>query len=115
MKVIDIIKNANVETVAKIIGATVFMNVENVTMEEAMKHEYPATLEYLQSEIKIAYVPTNADIIRAMSGEELEEFLTSLNEHCLAGIGEVDCSKNTGTCEDNCKRMVKNWLQAEIE
>lgn len=58
---------------------------------------------------------TNADKIRAMSDEELEEFLTGLNEHCLAGIGKIDCSSCNGYCEDNCRRMTRNWLQSEAE
>ena len=115
MKVIDIIRKADEETVAKIIGATVVANTEKNTMEEAVKLDYPATLKYVQSDMEIDYKLTNADRIRAMSDEELTEFITDLNEHCLAGIGEVDCSKCAGHCEDNCKRMVRNWLQEEAE
>lgn len=58
---------------------------------------------------------TNADRIRAMSDEELAEFLTVLNEHCLAGIGKIDCSSCDGYCEDNCRRMTRKWLQSEAE
>lgn len=58
---------------------------------------------------------TNAERIRAMSDEELEEFLTGLNEHCLAGIGKIDCSSCDGYCEDNCRRMTRKWLQSEAE
>lgn len=58
---------------------------------------------------------TNADKIRAMSDEELAEFLTVLNEHCLAGIGKIDCSSCDGYCEDNCRRMTRKWLQSEAE
>lgn len=62
------------------------------------------------------YAPmTNADKIRNMSDEELAEFLVGLNEHCLAGIGKVDCSSCNGYCEDNCKRMTTNWLQSEVK
>lgn len=56
---------------------------------------------------------TNADRIRNMSDEELTEFITGLNEHCLAGIGECDCSAYK-TC-DNCNVEVKKWLQSEAE
>lgn len=56
---------------------------------------------------------TNADRIRAMSDEELAEFIRELNECCLAGAGKVDCSKNTN-CID-CKCIALNWLQSEVE
>ena len=56
---------------------------------------------------------TNADRIRNMTNEELAEFIKDLSEHCLAGIGEVNCS-NQITCE-NCKITALNWLQKEVE
>ena len=56
---------------------------------------------------------TNADRIRNMTDEELAEFIKDLSEHCLAGIGEVDCSKQI-TCE-NCKITALNWLKKEVE
>ena len=56
---------------------------------------------------------TNADRIRNMSDGELTEFITGLSEHCLAGIGECDCSAYK-TC-DNCNVEVKKWLQSEAE
>lgn len=55
----------------------------------------------------------NADRIRNMSDGELTEFITGLSEHCLAGIGECDCSAYK-TC-DNCNVEVKKWLQSEAE
>lgn len=58
---------------------------------------------------------TNADRIRSMSDEELAEFITGLNEHCLAGIGKVDCSSLRGFCEDDCKMIVAKWLQSMEE
>lgn len=58
---------------------------------------------------------TNADHIRSMSDEELAEFIEGLNDHCLAGIGEVDCSNTTGTCSESCKKIVRVWLQSEVE
>ena len=54
---------------------------------------------------------TNADMIRNMSDEELVELITGLSRHCLAGIGECDCSAHK-TC-DNCNAEVKKWLQSE--
>lgn len=56
---------------------------------------------------------TNADRIRNMSDEELAEFITGLSKHCLAGIGECDCSEYE-TCQ-NCNVEVKKWLQSEVE
>lgn len=56
---------------------------------------------------------SNADRIRNMTDEELAEFIEGLSDHCLAGIGEVDCSKQI-TCE-NCKITALTWLQKEVE
>lgn len=59
---------------------------------------------------------TNADRIRNMSDEELAEFIVDLNNHCLAGIGECDCSnESTVNCEDICNRKTLEWLQSEAE
>lgn len=60
------------------------------------------------------FVPmTNADHIRSFSDEELADFISELNECCLAGAGMVDCSNNTD-CID-CKGVVLEWLQSEVE
>ena len=56
---------------------------------------------------------TNADRIRSFSDEELADFIRELNECCLAGAGMVDCSNNTD-CID-CKGVVLEWLQSEVE
>ena len=56
---------------------------------------------------------TQADRIRYMSDEELAYFIRELNERCLAGAGMVDCSNNTD-CID-CKGVVLEWLQSEVE
>ena len=56
---------------------------------------------------------TNADRIRNMSDEELVELITGLSKHCLAGIGECDCSAYE-TCT-NCNVEVRKWLQLEAE
>ena len=58
-------------------------------------------------------IKTNADRIRSMSDEELADFIIELNESCLAGAGMVDCSNNTD-CID-CKGIVLEWLQSEVE
>ena len=47
---------------------------------------------------------TNADRIRAMGDEELAVFMVGLNEHCLAGIGECDCSRETKYCSEICEK-----------
>lgn len=80
MKVIDIIRKADEETVAKIIGATVAMNTDKITLDEAMGLDYPATLRFLQSDMEIDYKSTNADRIRGMSDKELTEFLNNIHE-----------------------------------
>ena len=56
---------------------------------------------------------TNADRIRNMSDEELAEFITGLSKHCLAGIGECDCSAHKNCT--NCNVEVRKWLQSEAE
>ena len=56
---------------------------------------------------------TNADRIRSMTDEELVELITGLSKHCLAGIGERDCSAYE-TCT-NCNVEVRKWLQSEAE
>ena len=71
--------------------------------------------KYDCTECKPDYKITNADRIRAMTDEELAEFLTGLNAHCLAGIGKIDCSSCIGYCEDNCRRMTRKWLQSEAD
>ena len=71
--------------------------------------------KYDCAECEPDYKITNADKIRSMSDEELEEFLTGLNEHCLAGRGKIDCSSCNGYCEDNCRRMTRKWLQSKAD
>lgn len=56
---------------------------------------------------------TNAERIRAMSDEELAEFIASISDHCLAGIGAVDCS-NMQNC-DGCKNVTLEWLKSEVK
>ena len=59
---------------------------------------------------------TNADRIRSMSDEELAAFIVGLNNHCLAGIGLCDCSKEEDTtCEQICMRKTRECLQSEVE
>lgn len=57
--------------------------------------------------------PTNADHIRAMSDEELAEFLSDFKDcagDCLVGRGVKDCS---GICAT--KETLKMWLQQPAE
>lgn len=57
---------------------------------------------------------TNADRVRNMTDEELTDFILGLNEHCLAGIGECNCSDvATIPCDKTCKRKTREWLQSE--
>lgn len=56
---------------------------------------------------------TQADRIRSFSDEELAEFVSEINQCCLAGTGMVDCSKNKD-CID-CKGVVLEWLQSEVK
>ena len=58
---------------------------------------------------------TNADRIRSMSDEELTEFIVGLNDHCLAGIGLCDCSKENKSCSEICESKTRKWLQSEVE
>ena len=58
---------------------------------------------------------TNADKIRNMTDDELYEFILGLNGHCLAGIGECNCSDEaTLPCDESCKRKTREWLQSEV-
>lgn len=56
---------------------------------------------------------TQAERIRYMTDDELADFIRELNECCLAGAGMVDCSNNED-CID-CKGVVLEWLQSEVE
>lgn len=107
MKVIDIIRKADVEIVAQIIGATVAMNTDNITIDEAMELDYSATLRYLQSDLEIDYKPTNADRIRRMSDEELAEFLCKVK-------ADYQWTDQEFPREDECGEW-ENWLQEEYE
>lgn len=101
MKIVDIIKKANIETVAQIIGGVIVAHTEGIPIEDAMKIEYPATLEFLQSEMEIDYKPTNADKIRSMNDKELAEFLVKFqNTFGEEYEGEMSCL---------------DWLQSEAE
>lgn len=56
---------------------------------------------------------TNADRIRAMTEDELAEFIVGLNDCCLAGIGAVNC--RNANCENDCSNIVSKWLKSEVE
>lgn len=75
MKIVDAIRKASDDDIAKIIGAVVMQHINGISAEEAIKLDYPNTLKELQSEIEIDYKQTNADRIRSMSDEELAELL----------------------------------------
>lgn len=85
-----------------------------------LKHENgPIDLIVHEDELKSMFKfvkQTNADRIRSMNDEELAEFITGLNEHCLAGIGACDCSHiETSPCYKVCKTVAMQWLQSEVE
>lgn len=107
MKVIDIIRKADVDIVAKIIGATVAMHTDKITFEEAIELDYPATLRYLQSDMEIEYKQTNADRIRAMSDEELAEFMCKVK-------ADYQWTDQEFPREDECGEW-ENWLQSEAD
>ena len=52
--------------------------------------------------------PTNADRIRAMSVEELAEFLTT-EDMC-----ELICSPAPPHCDGQCKQKMLDWLKQEV-
>lgn len=53
--------------------------------------------------------PTNADIIRHMSDEELAVTIMCPNE---MGMANIKCDKNDNC---NCRQCCFKWLQEEIE
>ena len=100
MKIVDAIRKASDDDIAKIIGAVVAQHIDGISAEEAIKLDYPNTLKELQSEIEIDYKQTNADRIRSMSDEELADFLMDV------GMGSLFDKKIMN---------VKTWLQSEVE
>ena len=58
------------------------------------------------SKAKDIYVPTNADRIRAMSDEELAQFIPnwSYTDACKCGEHYVDCN-------NECEKCVAEWLK----
>ena len=75
-----------------------------------------------QPETCTAYVPviTNADRIRAMSDEELAEFLTDINPTNCKDCGFSHgwrCQPDRDDCSDfeKCKEGRKRWLQQPAE
>lgn len=109
MKISDILRKSSDETMAKIIGAVIAMQIDGISDEEAVELEYPHTLETLQSEMDVDYTPTNADRIRSMSDEELAMNMMCPNEN---GLAEIDCDKSD-SC--NCYECLLKWLQSESE
>lgn len=65
------------------------------------------------------YKTTNADRIRAMSDEELAEFLEKVNETCIVDAlgGNTRCDNEDITCTECRKSFVgiSKWLQSEAE
>lgn len=53
--------------------------------------------------------PTNADRIRSMSDEELADFVGTYFS-C-----EYNCAAMTDNCDQNCGKVILEWLQSEAE
>lgn len=79
MKIVDAIRKASDDDIAKIIGAAVVQHIDGISAEEAIQLDYSNTLKELQSEIEIDYKQTNADRIRSMSDEELAELFYTVS------------------------------------
>ena len=61
--------------------------------------------------------PTNADSIRAMSDEELAEYLFkrgNYQEYCY-GICDVQDECDDWPSDEDCIRHIVKWLQKEVE
>ena len=62
---------------------------------------------------------TNADRIRSMSDEELEEFIDKVNRTCIVNAlcGDTQCDYEDVNCTE-CKAKfcgIQKWLQSEVE
>ena len=53
---------------------------------------------------------TNADRIRAMSDEELAEFIRNIMMHGCSAIGDLDCLSYR-----SCAECLFKWLNSEVE
>lgn len=62
---------------------------------------------------------TNADRVRAMTNEELAEFLVKIafNENLPCMMIDEDCKKFPDVPEDDkgCKDCFKEWLESEVD
>ena len=71
------------------------------------------TIDRFKAEVrKELGIQSNADRIRSMTNEELAEFITDINRHCLAGITKIDCSRSKDCSA--CKDVVLDWLQKKV-
>lgn len=111
MKISDVIRKVNDNEMAKIIGAVVAQHIDGISTEEAVKLDYPHTLQALQEEVDVDYKQTNADRIRSMSDEELAKLIAEKIEctECPFNGDEEKCG-NVG-----CSELVVEWLQSEVE
>lgn len=109
MTIAEIIKKSSIEEMAKLIGSVVAMQAFGISADEAIKIEYKELLKILQFEIEVDYKPTNANLIRSMSDEELALNMMCPNEN---GLGEIGCDKSANC---NCYECILNWLQSEVE
>lgn len=108
MKMIDVIRKSDDRMAANLIGAIVAIHGDGISAEEALSFEYNETLKALQSELEVDYKQTNADRIRAMSDEELAEFMYSSD---IPWCDDKICREG----DNRCRECFKKWLQSEVE
>ena len=77
---------------------------------------------YLIEHCRCRNPKTNADRIRAMSDEELAEFLLNGTDNPMYEKNEDVCDycekcddENALCSEDGCKNAIVKWLQSEVE
>lgn len=109
IKIADAIRRISDSEMAVIIGSIVAQYIDGISASEAVKLDYPRTLQALQQEIEIDDKHTNADRIRAMGDEELAEFLQKYFT-C-----EYECAAAKEACVCACKGSIIDWLQSEAE
>lgn len=108
MKMIDVIRKSDDRMAANLIGAIVAIHGDGISAEEALSFEYNETLKALQSELEVDYKQTNADRIRAMSDEELAEFMYSSD---IPWCDDKICRED----DNGCRECLKKWLRSEVE
>ena len=111
-KEIEDLQNIATDTLASICAMADKHSIDRDSMLKYLADMLTAFVE-VASVQNYKFNHTHADRIRNMSDEELVELIAGLSKHCLAGIGECDCSAYE-TCT-NCNVEVRKWLQSEAE